>query len=301
MAGSFNPPEPIGFIGLGNMGFPMARRLASAGYKLAVADRRADAVKRFVAEVPCEQPADLKSLGSLCRVVITMLPEGNAVREVLTGAQGVVAGLRPGSVVIDMTSASPLGTRQLGAELAKQGVPLIDAPVSGGVKKAAEGTISIMAGGDAAALERVRPVLEVLGKVFHTGGPGSGHAMKSLNNYLSAATLAVSAEAIIAGAKFGLDPKLMVDILNVSTGRSNSTEHKYPTFILPRTFDSGFALGLMAKDLRLALELARSTGAPHTLLEECAGIWARAEKQLGFQADNTEVVKYLESLIDGKD
>lgn len=297
---SFSPPERIGFIGLGNMGFPMARRLAQAGYRLAVADRNTDAVKQFAAAVQCEQPAGLKALGGMCRVVITMLPEGNAVREVLMGGQGVAAGLQPDSVLIDMTSASPVGTRQLGAELAKRGIPLIDAPVSGGVQKAAEGTISIMAGGEAGVIVRVRPILDVLGKVFLTGACGSGHAMKSLNNYLSAATLAASAEAIIAGAEFGLDPKLMVDILNVSTGRSNSTEHKYPTFILPGTFDSGFAIGLMAKDLRLALELAKSTGAPHTLLEECTEIWARAEKQLGFRADNTEVVKYLESLVDGK-
>ncbi|MBI2994156.1 MAG: NAD(P)-dependent oxidoreductase [Gammaproteobacteria bacterium] len=300
MASSFAPPDRIGFIGLGNMGVPMARRLAGAGYALAVADRNPDAVKRFAAEVRCEQPADLKTLGSLCRVVITMLPEGKAVRDVLTGPRGVVAGLKPGSVLIDMTSASPVSTRELGEELAKQGFPLIDAPVSGGVKKAVEGTLSIMAGGDAAVLERVRPILDVMGKVFHTGASGSGHAMKSLNNYLSAATLTASAEAIIAGAKFGLDPKLMVDILNVSTGRSNSTEYKYPVFILPGTFNSGFALGLMAKDLRLALELAKSTGAPHMLLEECAHTWAEAETQLGFGADHTEVVKYLESLADGK-
>lgn len=298
MANSLLPPERLGFIGLGNMGNPMARRLADAGYRLAVADANPAAVERFAARNPCERPANLKELGGGCRVVITMLPDGNAVREVFLGDNRVVAGLKPGSVLIDMTSASPVGTRELGAQLAARGIPLVDAPVSGGVMKAAEGTISIMAGGEAAVIERVRPILDVMGKVFLTGAPGSGHAMKSLNNYLSAATLAAAAEAILTGEQFGLDPRVMVDILNASTGRSNSTEHKYPTFILPRTFDSGFALGLMAKDLRLALELAKSTGAPHALLEDCVDIWARAEAQLGFKADNTEVVKYLESLVE---
>lgn len=300
MANSFSPPQSIGFIGLGNMGAPMARRLADAGYRLAVADNNREAVSRFAAANACGQPKDLKSLGATCRVVITMLPDGNAVRQVLMGREGIAAGLQPGSVLIDMSSASPVGTRQLGAELARRGIPLIDAPVSGGVKKAVEGTLSIMAGGETDVVARCRPILDVMGRVFLTGAPGSGHAMKSLNNYLSAATLAASAEAVIAGTLFGLDAKTMVDILNASTGRSNSTEHKYPAFILPRTFDSGFAIGLMAKDLRLALELAQSTGAPCTLLREVAQMWGSAEQKLGFRADNTEVVKYLESLVEGR-
>ena len=300
MVNKFTPPERIGFVGLGNMGVPMARRLAEAGYQLAVADANADAVTRFAAVVQCEQPSDLKTLGSLCRVVITMLPEGNAVRQVLMGEAGVTAGLKPDSVLIDMTSASPVGTRQLVSELTQKNIPLVDAPVSGGVKKAAEGTLSIMAGGEVEVIERVRGILDVMGKVFLTGAPGSGHAMKSLNNYLSAGTLALSAEAVIAGTQFGLDPKVMIDILNASTGRSNSTEHKYPNFILPRTFDSGFAIGLMAKDLRLALELAQSTGSPSMLLKDMTEIWNKAEQELGFRADNTEVVKYLESLVEDK-
>lgn len=276
----------------------MARRLADAGYGLAVADKDPAAVQRFAAETPCETPVDLKALGAMCRVVITMLPEGNAVRQVLLGDNGVVTGLAADSVLIDMTSASPVGTRRLVAELEPLGIPLLDAPVSGGVAKAIDGTLSIMTGGDSEVFERCLPILKVMGKVFHTGASGSGHAMKSLNNYLSAATLAVSAEAILAGTQFGLDPATMIEILNVSTGRSNSTEHKYPTFVLPRTFNSGFAIGLMAKDLRLALELAQSVGTPSTLLEDITNLWSRAEQQLGFKADNTEIVRYLESLVE---
>jgi 3-hydroxyisobutyrate dehydrogenase len=299
----FKPPERIGFVGLGNMGAPMARRLAGAGYRVVVADASPAAVERFAASVACEKAESLKSLGGSCRVVITMLPDGKVVREVLLGGNGLAPSLAAGSVIIDMSSASPVGTRELSADLAKRGIPLVDAPVSGGVKKAVEGTLAIMVGGEADPVARVRAVLEVMGKVFPTGACGSGHAMKSLNNFLSAANLAVAAEAVIAGQRFGLDPANMIAILNASTGRNTGTDSKFPNNVLPRTFDSGFALGLMAKDLRLALEVARSSGAPAGLLAACSHIWEQAERQLGGKADNTEVVKYLESLAppEGRD
>jgi 3-hydroxyisobutyrate dehydrogenase len=287
------PPERIGFVGLGNMGAPMARHLARAGYRLAVADVRSAAIESLRAEVDCEVPASLIELAQGCRVVITMLPDGKAVRQVLTG--GMAGGLAAGSVVIDMSSSAPVGTRELGVELAKSSITLVDAPVSGGVRKAVEGKLAIMVGGDAATIARCRKVLECMGTVFLTGGLGSGHAMKALNNYLSAAALATTAEAVMAGERFGIDPRVMIEILNGSTGRNTATDQKYPAYILPRTFNSGFALGLMAKDLRIALELARAVGTPAELLQGCADLWARAEDRLGFAADNTEVVKYLES------
>ena len=289
--------ERIGFIGLGNMGAPMARRIAAAGYELVVTDALPAAVERFAAESRCERAASPQSLAARCPVIITMLPDGKIVREVLLGANGLVPHLAPGAVVIDMSSSSPVGTRELAKDLAERGVPLVDAPVSGGVKKAADGTLAILVGGEAQPVARVRALLEVMGKVFPTGASGSGHAMKSLNNFLSAANLAVAAEAVIAGQRFGLDPATMISILNASTGRNTGTDSKFPNNVLPRTFNSGFALGLMAKDLRLALEVAHSSNAPTGLLEACAQIWAQAEKQLGGKADNTEVVKYLESLV----
>jgi 3-hydroxyisobutyrate dehydrogenase len=282
------------------MGAPMARRIAAAGYRLQVADANQDAVNRFAAETACERPRDLAALGAASTAVITMLPDGHAVRQVVTAGDGIAAGLKRGSVIIDMSSSAPLGTRELATELAKRGIPLIDAPVSGGVKKAIDGTLAIMAGGDPAAIERCRPVLETMGRVFLTGGPGSGHAMKSLNNYLSATSLSAVAEAVIVGGRFGLDPKLMIDVLNASTGRSATTEFKYPAYVLPRTFDSGFALGLMAKDLGLALELTRATGGPRVLLEQLAELWADAAKQLDAPADHTEIVRYLEARAGGK-
>ena len=297
---AFLPPERVGLIGLGNMGAPMARRLIGAGYKLTVSDAMAATVDKFVAEPgnagSAERSPGPQGLARDCRVVITMLPDGKVVREVLLGANGLARHLAAGSVVIDMSSSSPVGTRELSADLAKLGIPLVDAPVSGGVKKAIDGSLAIMAGGEAPTVERCRRLLEPMGKVFVTGGSGTGHAMKSMNNFLSAANLAVAAEAVIAGQRFGLDPATMINIFNASTGRNTGTDSKFPNNVLPRTFNSGFALGLMAKDLRLALEVARSTDAPVELLQACANIWAQAEKQLGGKADNTEVVKYLESL-----
>lgn len=298
----FLPPERVAFIGLGNMGAPMARRLIGAGYKLVVADALAATVDKFVAEPAnagsTERFAGAEALAQACRVVITMLPDGKVVRDVLLGANGIAKRLAAGSVVIDMSSSSPVGTRELHADLAKLGIPLVDAPVSGGVKKAIDGSLALMAGGDPAVVDRCRKLLEPMGKVFVTGGPGTGHAMKSMNNFLSAANLAVAAEAVIAGQRFGLDPKTMIDIFNASTGRNSGTDSKFPNNVLPRTFNSGFALGLMAKDLRLALEVANASHAQVDLLKSCAHIWAEAEKQLGGKADNTEVVKYLESLAE---
>jgi len=294
MSDEFLPPESIGFIGLGNMGAPMARHLVAGGYRVVAADTDRATLERFCSSAPCERARTLTDLGRSCRLVITMLPDGAAVRQVLLGEAGVAAALLPGSVVLDMSSAEPLGTRELGRTLAVAGVSLVDAPVSGGVTRAVEGTLAIMAGGEPAAIARCRPVLAKLGQVFVSGASGSGHAVKALNNYLSAVALAATAEAMLAGESFGIEPATMLEILNHSTGRNTATEQKYPAFVLPRSFNSGFALGLMAKDLRIALGLAESLGTPSALLTECAALWSRAERLLGFSADNTEIVRYLE-------
>jgi len=299
MTETFRIPERIGLVGLGQMGAPMARNLARAGFRLAVFDATAEAVQRLVADVACETPADLKSLGAACRVVITMLPDGATVRRVVLGEGGdcLAAGLAHGSVVIDMSSSSPTGTRELGKELDARGITLVDAPVSGGVRKAIDGTLAIMAGGDPAAIEAVRPVLEAMGKsVFATGPLGAGHAMKALNNFVSAAGFAAAAEAVLAGARFGLAPETIVTILNASTGRNNSTENKFPQFVLPRTFNAGFTVGLMVKDLRIALEVAQATKMPAPLAETTLAEWAAAERELGGAADHTAAVKHWERL-----
>lgn len=302
MEQKFTPPERIGFIGVGQMGNPMARNLAKAGFRLAIADSDPEAVKRLAATAPCEVPSDLAALGRACPAVITMLPDGRAVREVVLGGQGngVAAGLRPGSVVIDMSSSSPVGTRTLGQDLAARGIAFIDAPVSGGVKRARDGSLAIMVGGDDGTRERCRPLFEALGKhVFATGPLGSGHAMKALNNYVSAAGLAAAAEAVLAGSRFGLDPAVIVNVLNASSGRNNSTETKFAQYILSRTFDSGFSIGLMVKDLRIAMEVARASAMPAPLGEACLGVWAHAEQMVGAGADHTAVVQLWERLAGG--
>jgi 3-hydroxyisobutyrate dehydrogenase len=256
MPEEFLPPERIGFVGLGNMGAPMARHLIAAGYNVVAADANPATLESFCSSVQCERARSLADLGRACRLVITMLPDGVAVRQALLGDDGIAAGLSPGCVVLDMSSSEPLATRELGAKLADSAICLVDAPVSGGVKRAIEGTLAIMAGGEPAAIARCGPVLAKLGQVFYSGASGSGHAVKALNNFLSAVALAATAEAMMAGERFGIEPSVMLEILNHSTGRNTATEQKYPAFILPRSFNSGFALGLMAKDLRTALAMA---------------------------------------------
>jgi 3-hydroxyisobutyrate dehydrogenase len=301
MTATLAPPARIGFVGLGQMGRPMARNLARAGFTLALADLDRVHTQALAAELQGETPASLRALGAACEAVVTMLPDGKTVRDAVLGESGLAAGLARGAIVIDMSSSSPVGTRELGAALAERGVSLVDAPVSGGVGRAVDGSLAIMAGGDEAAIERVRPVLAALGKtIFLTGPLGSGHAMKALNNYVSAAGLVAAVEAVLAGSRFGLDPSTMVAILNASTGRNNSTENKLPQFVLPRDFSSGFSLGLMVKDLRTALELAHATGTPVPLAETCVAAWVEAERELGGSADHTAVVKYWERLAGGE-
>src|SRR5258706_6035887 len=222
------PPARVGFIGLGQMGLPMARNLARAGFALAVHDVDRKALKRACDATGAEAPGSLKSLGASCEAVITMLPDGKEVRAVVLGGgnerDSLLAGLPPGAVLLDMSSSSPVGTRELGAQLAGHGVAMLDAPVSGGVRKAAEGSLSIMVGGEAATVAHCRPLLETMGKqIFLTGPLGSGHAMKALNNYVSAAGLAAAAEAGLRGQPFRAGPRQIRGILHATPARDTAT------------------------------------------------------------------------------
>jgi len=286
-------PQRIGFVGLGNMGRPMAERLLAAGFALALADRDPARLAAFAGRA--EAPATLAALGRSAEIVIVMLPDGAAVRQVALGPGDCIAdGLAPGSILLDMSSSSPVGTRALGAELAARGIALVDAPVSGGVKRAEDGSLAIMAGGEAAAIERCRPVFAAMGKqIFLAGSLGCGHAMKALNNYVSAAGLVAASEALAIGRRFGLEPARMVEILNASTGRNNSTENKLAQQVLSGSFASGFALGLMAKDLRTAFELATATDTPVPLAAACVALWSAAEERLPAGADHTEIARIL--------
>jgi 3-hydroxyisobutyrate dehydrogenase len=208
-----------------------------------------------------------------------------------------LSALARGTILVDMSSSSPVGTRELGERLAQSGVAMIDAPVSGGVKKAKDATLSIMVGGHEATIARCRPLLEAMGKqIFLTGPLGSGHAMKALNNYVSAAGFAAAVEAVLAGQRFGLDPKTIVDVINASTGVNNSTLNKFHQFVFRRAFESGFSLDLMVKDLRTAMEVARASGSPVPLGEACLQAWIEAQSVLGPGADHTAVARYWEKL-----
>jgi len=291
-------PERVGLVGLGHMGRPIAARLIAGGVPLSVFDARPEAM----AESGGTPATSLADLARRSDIVITLLPDGAAVRRAVVGdgtagEDRLLDGLRAGTLVVDMGSSSPTGTQALGAELTARGVTLVDAPVSGGIRRAADGALAIMVGGEAAAIERCRPLLALIGaRIFPTGSLGSAHAMKALNNLVSAAGLLAAGEALLIGRKFGLDPALMVDVLNASTGRNNATEHKLKPFVLSRTFASGFSLALMVKDLGTATALADDTGTPAPFAAECRTLWSRAAAALETGADHTAVVRWLETL-----
>lgn len=284
--------DAIAFVGLGLMGLPMAANLVRAGFRVHAIDTNTKSVEAHNAEFP-QGAAKLED----CVAAIMMLPNGDIVRKVLLeGSSPLTAKLRKGALIIDMSSSSPVGTRALEADLKKAGFALIDAPVSGGVKRAIPGTLAIMAGGEPAAIEAAKPVLEKLGNSIHLTGPiGTAHAMKALNNYVSAAGLMAAAEATLAAQKFGLDPQTVVNILNASTGMNNSTQNKFGQFILSRKFNAGFSLGLMAKDLRIALEVIESTGTPDWIAKPVVDAANKAEAALGGTEDHTGAVKIWEA------
>lgn len=282
-------PPAVGFVGLGRMGWPMARNLVAAGYRLTVLDADAGRQASFAREHGCAV-AGLPSAFATASVVVTMLPDGAAVQDaVLRWQGGVASALTPGSVVVDMSSSNPAGTIELGRVLAEAGIALVDAPVSGGVPRAEEGSLTLMVGGENEAVARAQPVLEALGeRVFRTGRLGSGHAMKALNNLVGGTTYAVVAEALAVGRRYGLDPGTMVSVLNASTGRSFNTERVFPDHVLTGRYETGFALGLLAKDVAIAAGLAREAGVDAPLAELVERRLAEAVAGLGADADHSE-------------
>jgi 3-hydroxyisobutyrate dehydrogenase len=282
-------PLHVGFVGLGNMGWPMARNLVHAGHPLTVRDADADRQRRFAAEYGCAEarsPADFAGTA----VVVTMLPDDRVVREAVMGWEGGIAAALPsGAVVVDMSSSNPIGTRELGERLARHGVALVDAPVSGGVTRAADGTLAIMVGGDdEAAFARVAPVLQVLGgRLFRTGPLGSGHAMKALNNYIGAAAYIATAEALAIGRHFGLDVDVMLDVVNSSTGRSFNSEKVLKDDVVTGRYGTGFALGLMAKDVGIAAQMGEASGIEVPACHLVSRRWSEALEGLGAAADHS--------------
>ncbi|MBC7150657.1 MAG: NAD(P)-dependent oxidoreductase [Rhizobium sp.] len=283
--------KTIGFIGLGMMGEPMSACLAAAGFRLYVAD--ADAAR--VAAV-CEglgaSPLTLDVAGEL-DMLVTMLPNSDIVEKVLLG-DGWAERLRAGALVVDMSSSEPVRSRDLAGSLAARQLDYLDAPVSGGVKRAREGSLAILVGGSEAVLERARPVLGAMGtSILFIGPAGSGHAAKALNNFVSACGLMVTVEALHVARRFGISPEVMTDVLNASSGRSNTSENKVKQFMLSGTFGSGFSLRLMDKDLAIAKSLAGSVGYTLTFGEHGIETWHRAAEKAAAATDHTEMYRFL--------
>jgi len=288
------PGATVGFVGLGKMGAPMATRLAEAGYQVQGYDVSEAAATIWAERAGACPAVSLSAAAAGAACVILMLPDSAVVRRVVAGLLPAVA---PGTVIVDMSSSEPVVTRELAAEAAGAGVTLVDAPVSGGVAGAVSGRLTIMAGGAPGDLQRVRPLLDVLGaRVVPVGDVGAGHAVKALNNLLSATHLLATCEAMAAAGGFGLDIPTVLDAINSSSGRSGSTENKWPDFIVPRTFDSGFSLRLMLKDMRIALGLIASAGTPSALSALAADQWAQAAEALPADADHTEIARWLDTL-----
>jgi len=291
MSNAIVPPAPVAVIGLGNMGVPMGACLIKAGYAVTGFDLLEQARERFAA-AGGRVANDMATAIAAAEVVIMLLPNGRIVRDAVSAMRPY---LRPGTILIDMSSSDPIGTRSLGEELIAAGIAFIDAPVSGGVRRAVTGTLAIMVGGE--GIDRVEPLLAAMGKsIFRTGALGSGHAMKALNNYVSAAGLVAAVEALRVGRKFGLDPALMTDILNASSGKNNTTELKLRQFIISETFDDGFPLRLMAKDVRTADDMAHVLGIATPLADLCADLWEAAARELAERANHTEMIRYMERL-----
>ncbi len=286
-----DPISTVGFVGLGNMGTPMARRLVAAGYRVLAFDVSPEARARAVA-AGAEDAAGLDVVAK-AEAVILMLPNSAIVESVVVD-HALADGLAAGSVIIDMSSSEPMRTRALAEKVGLRGISLVDAPVSGGVSGAESGKLTIMFGGTDADVARVLPLLDVLGKPVHVGAVGSGHAIKALNNLLSATHLWATSEAMTAGERFGLDPDVMLAVFNGSSGRSGSTENKWPNFIRSGTYNSGFGLRLMLKDMKIAVQLAEQAGAPTRLGADAVGLWDEAAEGLEPTADHTEVARWID-------
>lgn len=284
----------VAFIGIGNMGWPMAARLVQTNHHVSVTDAVAGRATAFAKEVGGAAGDDPASIVSGADVIITMLPTSKHVADVIAASR---AGLRRGQIIIDMSSGAPAATRAIAEDVAALGVTMVDAPVSGGVSRAVSGELAIMTGGDAAALDKVDAILRAMGSTIHRIGPlGAGQAMKALNNLVSAGGFLIGIEALIIGQTFGLDPAVMTDVLNASTGTNNSTQKKFKQFVLSRTFDSGFGLDLMVKDLSIALEVGRDGGVPTPFSALCRELSASAAALLGPGQDHTALAKLSESL-----
>lgn len=288
--------KTIAFVGIGNMGTPMAANLIKAGFDVAVFDLRAETARAFVQQYGGRAADTLQSAAKRADAIVTMLPNDSIVRRVLLD-QELAGSLAKDAIAVDMSTSDPRATIDIGSELSKRGIAYVDAPVMGGVVFAKDATLDIMTGGEDAAVDRCMPIFNALGKsVIRCGKSGAGHALKALANYVNACSLINVLEAMTIGRKFGLDVEVMKTSLQLMcTGRQNPLEKKVIPHVLTRRFATGMALGLIAKDVSIAADLARSIEAAAPLAERVRDIWNDARDTVGATADQTEIVKLWES------
>ena len=283
----------IGFVGVGRMGGRMCRRLIEAGYALTIFDTNEDAVCELekLGAKRADSPA---VVASAAEIVLASLPTPPIVLGVALGAKGIAEGSRV-KIFVDVSTTGSTYAKRIAEGLAAKGITAVDAPVSGGIAGAEKGTVAVMVSCEDAIFARVKPVLDVIGKVFHVGKrPGQGQTMKLMNNLLSATAMAITSEAVVMGVKAGLDPKQIIDVLNSGSGRNSASQDKFPRCVLPRTFDFGFAIGLLNKDVRLCMEEAESLGVPMVVGSAVRQMLSISTASEGADADMTDMVKTVE-------
>jgi 3-hydroxyisobutyrate dehydrogenase len=284
----------VAFIGLGAIGWPIAKRISVAGFPLAVWNRTADRAIAFVKETGARHARTLADAAQNAEVIVTCLSTSADVEQVLDS--GLFDGMRRGAILLDCTSGDPATSRQIAARLATKNVHFIDAPVSGGVRGAEEGTLTVMCGGDAEDLKRVRDVIDAFGKkVIHCGPTGAGDAVKAMNQALLALTIWGTGEALVALAKSGVSAQVALDVINASSGRSNASMNLFPERVLTRAFPRTFRLALLDKDARIAAQIARDERVPAPLTQLAADLCSAARQELGEEADHVELVQVIET------
>ena len=281
----------VAFIGVGNMGRPMAANLAKAGHELCVFDAAADRAAQVAVQIGARALHKVGDAGA-AEVIVTMLPDARAVRDVALGLGGIAEAAKPGTILVDMSSSQPMITRETGAALAAKGIVLIDAPVSGGTERATKGTLTIMIGSDdPSAVQKVKPLLAAMGSAFFVVGKlGSGHAAKALNNVVGASNYAVLAEALIVAERYGIDQRMLVDIVNASTGQSFVSTVVMKQFVMPRTYNTGFKVGLISKDATIAAELSAQLGYDAPFIHLTDKRWVMARDALGENEDHSRAI-----------
>jgi 2-hydroxy-3-oxopropionate reductase len=289
----------LGFVGVGVMGRPMARRLIEHGHSLVIYDRDERALAELSA-IGAQVASSAREVADSAQVVFTSLPTPAIFKEVALGADGLVHG-KTIKILVDLSTVGSRTEQEVAAGLLEKGIETVDAPISGGAAGAQKGTLAVMAAGKPEAIAQVRELFDIFGKVFIVGEKaGQAQLLKLLNNMLSSTAFAITSEAFVAGVKGGLDPEVMMSVFNAGSGKNGATLDKFPKQVLPRTFDFGFPIGSVCKDIGLAVEECQALGVPMWLGNTARQVWNYAAMQDGKSRDMTELVKYVESWSDGK-